>query len=177
MTFISGIEIIERLVQVSPSTFIVFCTTHQELRPDAFGRNVISFLTKPLSKRSIEHCIQKASYLTRDFYAVSINEQTAIPCKDILYLHDEQKYTVFYTVDGLSFSTKKPLKNWIPELEELGFCPVSRSAVINLKYYVKIQGKQVQLYGGTTISVSRRYITLLKETFDAYMLRKMRSEC
>lgn len=174
MNGINGIEVKNILEQSSPSTFIVFITTHQELMPDAFGRNVISFISKPFSERSIEHSIERTAFLSKDFYPIKIDKTTAIPCKDILYLHSEHKYTIFYTENGESFSSRRPLKDWEKELDELGFCPISRSAIINLKHYVKVYEKNVILYGNISIPISRRYINLLKQKFDDYMLRIMR---
>lgn len=170
MNGVSGIDVKERLSQSNPSTFIVFCTTHAELMPEAFGRNVISFITKPFSQRSIEHCIERATVLSKDFYKIQIDEHIAIPCRDILYLQTEQKYTIFHTKDGNSYSTRKPLKDWSDELGDLGFCPVSRSAIINLKYYNKTDNRKIILEGNISISVSRRHVQSLKEQFEDYMM-------
>ncbi|MDD5994888.1 MAG: LytTR family DNA-binding domain-containing protein [Clostridiales bacterium] len=111
MNGINGIKVKELLSQTTPSTFIVFCTTHTEFMPEAFGRNVISFITKPFSQRSIQHCIEKASVLSKDFFMIQVDEHIVLPCGNILYLQAEQKYTIFYTNDGNSYSTRKPLKD------------------------------------------------------------------
>lgn len=176
MEGISGIDVKNKLEQTNPSTFIVFCTTHQELMPNAFGRNVISFLTKPFDQRPIEQCIKKAAFLSKEFYPISIDEKTAIPCKDILYLHAEQKYTIFYITNGKTFTTRKSLKNWAEELEALGFCPISRAAVINLKHYIKTNNKQVFLYNDIVLPISRRYLQILEKKFDEYILHMMKFE-
>ena len=57
MKGLTGIELKTLLEKTNPSIFIVFTTTHEEMMPEAFGRNVISFLTKPLDLNSIKHCI------------------------------------------------------------------------------------------------------------------------
>lgn len=168
---INGIQIKDRLEHTSPATLIVFCTSHSELMEGAFGRNVIYFLTKPLSGHSVQIALNKASFFTKDFYRLRINQDTSLLCQNILYLHTEQKYTVFYTMDGTTASSRKSLKSWIEELDLLGFCPVSRSTVINLKYYTKTDEKHVYLCHDTILSVSRRYLPKLKERHDAYMLR------
>lgn len=165
---ISGIEIKNQLELSNPATFIVFITTHQELMPDAFGHNVLSFLTKPLSEHSVIRCIKKAAYLMKDFYKVVINTNTTLLCKNILYLHSEQKYTVFYTTNGETYVTKKSLKEWKTELENLGFCPVSRSTIINLKHFKMIEENRVFLSPNISLPVSRRYMQLLKEKSVSY---------
>ena len=54
------------------------------------------------------------------------------------------------------------------------FFSVSRSCVINLKYYKKTNGKQALLRGGIFVPVSRRYLPLLEKRHDAYMTQLLR---
>ena len=72
MKGLTGIELKTLLEKTNPSIFIVFTTTHEEMMPEAFGRNVISFLTKPLDLNSIKHCLTKAAYLQMDFFHYNI---------------------------------------------------------------------------------------------------------
>jgi DNA-binding LytR/AlgR family response regulator len=175
MCGMNGIEVKNILEQSSPSTFIVFLTSHQELMPNAFGRNVIFFLSKPLSKHSLEIAIEKAAFLTKDFVPIRIDKKTELLCKNILYLHAEQKYTVFYTENGESFLSRKSLKYWGENLDKLGFCSISRATIINLKHFVSICKKNVILRGNISLPISRRYIALLNEQFNSYMLHMMNS--
>lgn len=174
MKSVNGIEVKNTLELTNPSTFIVFCTTHQELIQNAFGRNVIFFLNKPFSEMDMEHCINKAKYLGAEYYSISIDEKTSILCKDIIYLHSEYKYTIFYTTDGESYSSRKSIKDWEQELKNLGFCMISRSTIINLKYYKKIQNKQVLMRDGVSLPISRRYTEHLIDSHDTYMVNRMR---
>lgn len=167
---IGGIEIKNRLERSNSATFVVFCTSHSEMMGDAFGRNVIYFLTKPLSERSVQLVMNKASFFTKDYYRLKINDQTSLLCESILYLHTEQKHTVFHTKDNQFISSRRSLKSWLEELETLGFCPVSRSTVINLKHYVRADEKKVYLHHNIAISISRRFQPTLRENYDAYML-------
>lgn len=168
---LSGIEI-KNLLENS-STYIVFCTTHSEFMPDAFGRNVIGFLQKPVTAHQIERCLKKAAYLKRDYYTVALDEKITICCKDILYLHTEQKYTVFYTLDKTTFSSRKSLHEFEKELSNLGFCFIQRSYLMNLKYFDKITGQNLTLTTGQILPVSRRCLKPLKEAYHNYMVSKM----
>lgn len=178
MNGISGIEVKKQLEQLSPTTLIVFSTTHQELMPDAFGRNVIFFLTKPIAEHAVEQCIKQAAYFTKDFYPVVVDKNVTLTCRDILYLQAEQKYTNIYTEDGTTYLTRKALREWKEELSELGFCAISRSAIINLKYYTKLteKNKKVLMQNGVTIPISRHYQSVLRKELDAFMLHRIRLE-
>ncbi len=169
-----GIQVMKSLEFSNPFTMIAFCTSHQEMMPDAFGRNVISFLSKPIQKHSVEQCIHKTKYLIREFAPIEVDDNIQIPCKDILYLHSEQKYTIFYTTDGNYFLSHIPLKQWAEDLTELGFCAISRYHIINLKYFLKLIHQTVMIAGGKRLPVSRRHLPQLKSQADSYTLRTLR---
>ncbi len=173
MDKINGIEVKNILERTNPSTFIVFTTTHHELMPEAFGRNVISFLTKPFTERSIKHCLNKATYLTKDFFPIIIDEQVSIPCQDILYLHSENKYTIFYTTDGNSISSRVSLVTWEGKLKEFGFCSISRSTIINLKHYKRTFQKNAILINEIKLPISRRCLQHLEDNLKSYMINRV----
>jgi DNA-binding LytR/AlgR family response regulator len=83
----SGIEVKNILESNYPATLIVFCTTHSELMVDAFGKNVLSFLTKPYDEHMIQQSLGHASALAKDILSVSIAEGCKISSKDIVYFH------------------------------------------------------------------------------------------
>ncbi len=169
LTGITGIHVKNILEAVCSTTLIVFTTAHQELMPNAFGHNVISFLSKPCTKHAIEYCINKAAYLTNEFFPITVNDKISVPCKNILYLHSEQKYTVFYVTGGKNYSTRKAMKEWAEELKEFHFCPISRSAIINLKHFRYTKNKHAVLNENISLPVSRRYLQPLTDKYDSYL--------
>lgn len=166
----NGIEIKEILETRTPSVFIVFCTTHEEFMPKAFGKNVLFFLSKPFSTQSVKKCLVHASYLKKDFALIPVNNADSIMSKDILYLNFEQKYTIFYSIDGRSLLSRQSISDWAAVLKEQGFCRISRSTIINLKHYVRyIPDKYtILLHNNTQVAISRRYVTDFKKEFHAY---------
>ena len=175
MSGMTGIDVKNKMEKSCPFTLIIFNTSHNEKVNDAFGRNVISFIYKTFSEISIRHNIEKAAFLCRNFLPIKIDNNTSIPCEDILYLCSEQKYSIFHTKNGNSILSRKPLKNWAKELDEFDFCPISRSTIINLKHYKKIENKTIILYNGASFPISRRYTNLVQKRFDQYILDMMRA--
>lgn len=175
MDGINGIEVKNRLERLSPLTQIAFCTTHQEMVSDAFGHNVVSFLDKPLSGHLVARCIKRTAFLIKDFSPISVNNENLVPCSSILYLQSEQKYTVFHLRDGRTVSSRKTLKDWTGELEDYDFCAISRSAVINLKHYIKTENKKVLLRDNITLPLSRRFVQSLETAFASYLLTLARN--
>lgn len=170
MSGMSGIEVKNQLELTVPSIMIVFCTNHKDSIEKAFGRNVIFFFTKPMVEREIKKVINKAALLSKRFYKLKIDDSHVILCQDVLYLKTEQKYTIFHTTDGKMISSREPLKKWLGILKDLGFCPVSRSAIINLNYYQKQEKQRVYLNDGSSVAVSRRCLQTLKEASELYKI-------
>lgn len=154
---LNGIDIKSAIERISPSTLIVCLIAHSRFMSDAFGKNVICCLQKPVSEYDVAYCLDKVIVLEREIYTISLDRKTSVFCKDILYLHSEQKYTVFYTPEGKTFSSRKSLNAWEDVLLGLGFCRIHRSYLINLKYVTSINQKSITLSTGEILPVSRRY--------------------
>lgn len=157
--------IIER---INPSTLIVCLITHSVFMPGAFGKNVICCLQKPVSKHDVAYCLDKVTGLEREICTISLDRKTSVCCKDILYLHSEQKYTVFYTPEGKTFSSRKSLNAWEDILLDLGFCRIHRSYLIHLKYVTSVNQKGIALSTGEILPVSRRYFHQAVTSYKNY---------
>lgn len=140
MPGISGLELMKRLSFSHPSLLVIFCTTHQELMQDAFGRNVIAFINKPYHSHSVKNALETAAGLLKDFYPVQMEDSPAILCRD-----------------GSSHLCRRSLKSLLEELSPYGFCAISRSTVVNLKYCGKIKDGKLFLTTKESLSISRRY--------------------
>jgi DNA-binding LytR/AlgR family response regulator len=170
MPDMSGLEVKNTLEQSQNPVLIVFSTTHAERMADAFGKNVISFLTRPFDEHMVEQCLLKATQLLKDSAPIQISESVAVPCKEILYVNSEDKYSVFYLMKNRSYTSRISIKQWSEALEEMGFCLISRSAIVNLKYVLRIQGLHIFLEDGTKLSISRRQLKTVNEKLQNYRL-------
>ena len=90
----NGLEIKEILEKTNAQTFVVFCTTHAECMPEAFGRNVISFLPKPFTTHMIERCIKKHCILEKIFIQLQLIERkTFVAIRSSIYI---RKINILY---------------------------------------------------------------------------------
>lgn len=170
----SGLDVKDILEHTNSFTFIVFCTSHIECMMDAFGQNVISFLSKPFTAHAVEQCIKKALHLRKDFYPIYIAPNTTVPCCNILYIHVEGKYSVIYFADSNTILSRKSLKEWKKELCTLGFCSISQSYVVNLKHVKKIEDKTLFLSNQVNLKISRRNVNEVNEAYRQYRISRMR---
>lgn len=177
MDDLSGIEVMHQLELRCPFTLIVFSTSHNDLMADAFGRNVIAFISKPCREMSITMSIKKAECLSMEFTPIKINSKISLPCSSILYLEYKQKYTTFIDINEQSYLSHDSLVHWCEKLLPYGFSQISRSHAINLKHYKGIKHKKIQLPNNLQLDISRRYLSSFEENHEAYMLRLARNEC
>ena len=155
---INGIELKNHFEHSNAATLIAFTTSHTEHMPDAFGRNVISFLPKPCSEHSVKMCIERASYILRDVYNIHTDDNITLISRDVLYMQAEQKYTIIYTTDGQAYHSRKSITQWSKELEHIGYCQISRAIIVNLLHYESMYNNEIRLVGGTILRISRRYL-------------------
>lgn len=177
MADLSGIEVMHQLELRCPFTLIVFSTSHNDLRADAFGRNVIAFISKPCQEMSITMSIKKAECLSQEFTPIKINSKISLPCSSILYLEYKQKYTTFIDINEQSYLSHDSLIHWCEKLLPYGFSQISRSHAINLKHYRGVHNKKVLLINNIQLDISRRYLSIFDDNYEAYMLRLARNEC
>lgn len=166
----NGIDVKNKLEYEFSNIFIVFCTSHDEMMPSAFGKNVLFFLKKPYSTSSIKSCMDRVNILNVDFHIIDVDPSHSLLCKDILYLNSNQKYTIFYNLNNSYYDSRESIVNWIKVLEKYNFCQISRSSIINLKHFVRLDSSSntIVLRNNITLKISRRFIKLFKEKLQAY---------
>ena len=113
---------------------------------NAFGRNVISYNTTMYSIFEIQKIIEKTTLYDFEYCPIHISDDNVVLCRDVIYLYSSNKYTVFVMSNGSEILSRRSLISWGNELVCQGYCAISRSAIINLKYYVKIENYFVYCY-------------------------------
>lgn len=152
---ISGIDIMRTYETLHSQMMIVFITSHNEKSLETHGRNVIHFLTKPVTSEAIKYCINKVRIIFQKFQIVTINN-TNIHCGDILYLKSEPPYTVFYTLDHKNYFSSASLNKWEQFLKDFSFCRINRSYIVNFQNTKEIQLPFLILVTGEHLTISRR---------------------
>ena len=141
MAEMTGLEVKEIMERENYHTYIIFCTSHNEHMPDAFGKNVISFITKPYEEKSIEYNLKRAASFSRKFAEIYIDGECEI-CKNILFIKAENGYSVFYCASGRQLLSRNSVKKWGEELKGKGFALISRSMVVNLHHFLMVKNER-----------------------------------
>jgi DNA-binding LytR/AlgR family response regulator len=172
MKGMSGIDLKDFLELSGIQTYIVFYTAHSEWMPEAFGRNVIGFLRKPVISREVQRCINKAIFLRKEYCIINL-DQTRLYCGQILYIQANGVYTTFICEDDKKYSVRKPLRSWEDELRDFGFCCPHRSYVVNFQHVESIDANYVTLKNGISLPISRRHAKKTRDAYKDYCLTKL----
>ncbi len=164
MPGMDGISVKDMLQDARRSDKIIFLTSHEERMREAFGANVLDFISKPLDGSEVEKVLRKAKkILNRHTITVTVDGLTTmIPWDKILYVEAEDKYVCVHTTEE-QYLIRQTLNEWSELLPEPFFCRCSRFCIINMNYYN--QKKSEAVIGDKIIPVGRAF---KKDIFRAY---------
>ena len=173
MNELSGIDVMHNFEMKHSDMLIVFCTSHQEKSIETHGRNVINFLTKPVTPMEIERCLMKTRKLSDRFHIIKEDKKELL-CSDILYIKVESPYTVFYTKDSSTYLSYNTLQDWMEKLACLPFHKINRSYIVNFQNTLDVVKNQIILCTGERLPISRRLVSLLANEYKTYHREQMR---
>ena len=169
-----GISIKDYFEANRKQTRIIFTTSHKERVLEAFGKNVVSFLVKPLEKKSFCKVMEKAfSDLYGQILEIEENGKTfLIPVRQIKYIEAQDKYTLAVTEEG-EYLMRRTMKFWENALPCQDFVRIHKSYLVNLEYFEN-KGEEVLLEQGKTVKISRLKKKEIMEKYKEFLRRKVK---
>jgi len=178
MPWMNGFELIEMIDDVNFD--IVFTTAYDQFAVRAFKISAVDYLLKPIDKEDLIHSVQKIlkkqskgfdeEHLKLLLQNVNNNNNDAriafstkegltfINVKDILYCEADGNYTTIFVKNRKSLLLSKPIKEVQNLLQDMNFCRIHNSYLINLaeiNRYVRGDGGYVIMSDDKNLSVSR----------------------
>jgi DNA-binding LytR/AlgR family response regulator len=174
MPGLTGLEVAGR---IDPKTRIVFVTAYDQYAIDAFDREAVDFLLKPVTDERLTRAITrlkerlakpeapqdvsallkslanvlaatKATYLR--FIRASVGDLTKqIPVDEVLYFQAQDKYVSVYTKEGESL-IRTPLAELQAQLNPDEFWQIHRSTIVNVS---RIAGTTRDIMGHTLVKL------------------------
>jgi DNA-binding LytR/AlgR family response regulator len=156
MPGLTGLEVAQR---IDRRTHVVFVTAYDQYAVDAFDRDAVDYLVKPIDDERLGRALQRlrrklaeaqkppaleevlariASALPtagggrlRWIRASQGDTVRQIPVEDVLYFQASDKYTCVFTREGESL-IRTPLMELLPQLDPEAFWQIHRSTVVNM---------------------------------------------
>jgi two-component system response regulator AlgR len=177
MPGMSGLETAAQLMALDPAPAVIFTTAYNEHALEAFERNAVDYLLKPVRRERLEVALGRAQALSRvQLQALDDLEENSetyvysnfrggvlrISVEDIYFFRAEQKYVMARHLEGEAI-----LEDSLISLEQqmgTGFLRVHRNALVAKRYLNALEKRpdghfQVCLKDiDDRIEVSRRHL-------------------
>jgi DNA-binding LytR/AlgR family response regulator len=172
MPGLTGLEVAEG---IEGRTRVVFVTAYDEYAVQAFEREAIDYVLKPIKAERLQATVQRVQ---KALAAPAADEGAAllgalrqlmhqIPVDEVLYFQADDKYTCVRTADR-ELLIRTPIAELVQQLDPADFVQAHRSTVVNLRHlagtrrdeasrlFLRIKGQSQEL------PVSRAYVHLFK---------------
>lgn len=168
MPIVDGLSVKEMLQNKGIDTYIIFVTSHDELMPEAFGKNVIGFTTKNLLDNQLKKILEKTIKIASQNIIIE-----GIDSKYITYIQADNVYCMVHLKDGTHKLVRSGIGNIAKQIEGSGLYKINKSYIINFEYLDKINEKTVEV-DGVSLPLSVRLRKAIKDEYRKYCRRNAR---
>lgn len=162
MKDVGGIAVKNYFQNRKKDTIIIFVTSHNEMMSQAFGVNVMGFVTKSNLDNQLPVMLESA--IKRVLNTVNIE---GVDSRKVCYIQAEHVYNILHLENDTEMSVRCSSADLEKMLEGVGFIRVHRTYIINMAYVEHIRDKSVVI-NGKEIPVSYRLKSKLKKEYSRY---------
>ena len=162
MEDVDGIAVKNYFQSRKKDTIIIFVTSHNEMMSQAFGVNVMGFVTKSYLDSQLPVMLESA--IKRVMNTVNIE---GVDSRKVCYIEAEHIYNILHLENDTEMSVRRSSADLEKMLEGVGFIRVHRTYIINMAYVEHIRDKSVVI-NGKEIPVSSRLKSRLKKEYSRY---------
>lgn len=156
MPNLTGFDVADLMYNLNPRIKIIYVTSHGKYIKDSINHEVFGFITKG-NDEDYEEAIQKVLKDYDDSHdpeQLEIIPDNVLTVSDIMYFTSSGNYVIAHTING-----DIRLRYALTEIEERylkRYCfRIDRSTVVNFYHVYNVIGRNVNLYDGTVLKVSR----------------------
>lgn len=165
----NGIKFSKQINVFSPHTIIIYMTSYEDYVSDVYDTEHIYFILKKNYQKYLPHALSLANEALNKQRRASLKifwnkEEYNILQKDIFYMERKLR-TTFIVTPTYIYPTSEKLEDLLKRLGET-FAMSHRSFIVNLKMVQEITKDSALLVNGTSIPISRRYYSSLKDKIN-----------
>lgn len=182
MQGMSGLELMQHLIESKSVWRIVFVTSHSESILNSFSIKTIGFIIKPIAEEEINKKLQfvlQEWKKNKSFMCKDINRQYQVFKYDtILYFEADRNYCkINYINENTQKLESMLLEERVGELEKrlanMDFIRIHKSFLVNLSYINSIRDR-VEIYNGqVSLPIGRNYKEMTKHALLKYVAGKV----
>jgi len=139
MPTITGLELANKILDIEPSTFIVFQTAYEQFAIDAFKNGGVDYILKPTTKENVAKALNTVSRYTQINKDMSVQKIIGksgddiypIELDDIYYIKADLDEVIVKIKDTQCYVRKK-IGNMDNLLKQKNFFRIHRSIIVNV---------------------------------------------
>ena len=163
---IHGIALAEQIRLKNRKALFMFVTSFDKYRVDAFGLNVVAYITKPLTAEKLDEQLEKNRLyihgIENYFDFTSDYENVSVKCNEIIYLSKDGRGLSVIT-DKKSYNCNMTIKDALKKLDTAIFVQSHKSYVVNISRIKMIEDDEVIFKNNMSVQVSRSFKKALQE--------------
>lgn len=177
MPGISGLELAEKLKELSPDIIVIVVTSFPDYLDNAMKIKVFRYLSKPLNENrffvALSDAVRAYFNISKNIIVDLKNEVFSVKTKDILYLEKNKNGSTLHTRKG-TFKTNKKVDEWLSVIDQSNCFVYSHSSfVVNLQNVVDFNNTEVKIRKSNdeiiTTYMSQRKFRSFKKAFMSFV--------
>lgn len=174
----NGLRVAKKIREFNESAIILFCTNYAQYAINGYEVNALGYILKPIEEKLFNRSLDRALQVLKTSQARRIKVKTLhgveiVPVSDIVYL-EIRIHNLFYyvlTSDGklTEYRSRGSMQEMVESLGELGFARCSACYLVNLKHVISVINGEVNLRGGASLPVSRKFLRSFNDAFIKFL--------
>ncbi len=182
MEGMSGIEAAQKIRETDEDTILVFLTTSDDHRAEAFRCHAYDYLRKTskpdLINETMDHILRLHTKQDGDRFSFTCDRQEySILYADLLYLQAEGNYLMVAGSGGEEWKVRMKFSDAEDILlKDSRFLTMIRGLIVNLDYVIRISRDTCLLQNGMTLPIHTRKSREIEQIWRNYNFSKLRRE-
>lgn len=153
---------------------ILFLTSYPKYMSQSFQIQAFQYMIKPIAYESFrQELFRSFRYISENetnlLFFNAMNEDLVFHARDVICIQKEKGIAMMkITTTDDTILVKGNLNDMEPQLIANHFIQVNRACFVNMTHIRKFSGKDIMLSNKEMVTMSRRKVTEIKETFTRY---------
>lgn len=176
MDGLTGVETARRLRARDDAVALVFLTSSEEHRPDAFSVFATNYLVKPCSQEAVFHTMDHIMHLRTErekrFSFAFDRQDYSLPLSDIVSLEADGNYLSITDRGGKRYRTRMTMREAESRLDGR-FLRVIKGVVVNMDHVTQMDEKTCTMRTGKTLPMHSRNGREIRQQWLNYKFAKI----
>jgi len=177
MDGMTGVETAKRIREQDDDVVLIFMTTSEEHRSDAFSVFATDYLVKPISRdavfRALDHVLHLKTRQEKRFTFTADRRDYSLPLSALVSLEANGNYLTVSDRRGEQYRTRMTLRDAESRLDER-FLRIIKGVVVNMDHVTQISGTACTVSTGATLPVHSRHSREIRQQWLNYKFARIR---